>query len=207
MLESVGAAGLRAIQAAVETVTVDDTVTRYCVQLATSTRDHTDVLTGSSPRGSLGLALASRGFAVLRGRDYVLPDDVKDVAVPVLAHRIIWSLAFGVLPIFGKAAYAAGARPVRMIVPFAPGGPTDVIARFIAQKLTEAWGQQVVVDNRGGGNTLIGTDLVAKAGTEAASGARKSAGVGRSGSPTPREMMSAPFSMAAFFFASMAAKR
>ena len=82
------AAGLRAIQAAVETVTVDDTVTRYCVQLATSTRDHQDVLTGSSPRGSLGLALASRGFAVLRGRDYVIPEDVKAVARAVLSHRI-----------------------------------------------------------------------------------------------------------------------
>jgi MoxR-like ATPase len=80
--------GLRAIQAAVETVTVDDTVARYCVELATATREHTEVLTGSSPRGSLGLALASRGFAVLRGRDYVIPEDVKAVARVVLSHRI-----------------------------------------------------------------------------------------------------------------------
>jgi MoxR-like ATPase len=82
------AAGLRAMQAAVEGVTVDDTVTRYCVALATSTRDHKDVLTGSSPRGSLGLALAARGFAVVRGRDYVIPEDVKAVARAVLSHRI-----------------------------------------------------------------------------------------------------------------------
>ena len=82
------AAGLRAMQAAVETVTVDDTVARYCVDLATSTRDHKDVLTGSSPRGSLGLALAARGFAVIRGRDYVIPEDVKAVARAVLSHRI-----------------------------------------------------------------------------------------------------------------------
>jgi MoxR-like ATPase len=79
-------AGLRAMQAAVETVTVDDTVARYCVDLAT--RDHKDVLTGSSPRGSLGLALAARGFAVVRGRDYVIPEDVKAVARTVLSHRI-----------------------------------------------------------------------------------------------------------------------
>src|SRR4051812_24306990 len=59
-------AGLRAMQAAVETVTLDDSVARYCVELATATRDHKDVLTGSSPRGSLGLALASRAFAVVR---------------------------------------------------------------------------------------------------------------------------------------------
>src|SRR3954471_11843290 len=82
------AAGLAAIQAAVETVTLDDTVGRYCVDLATSTRDHKDVLTGSSPRGSLGLALAARAWAVVRGRDYVIPEDVKAVARAVLSHRI-----------------------------------------------------------------------------------------------------------------------
>jgi MoxR-like ATPase len=69
-------------------VTLDDTVARYCVELATATRDHRDVLTGSSPRGSLGLALAARGFAVIRGRDYVIPEDVKAVARAVLSHRI-----------------------------------------------------------------------------------------------------------------------
>jgi MoxR-like ATPase len=82
------AAGLRAMQAAVETVTLDDSVARYCVDLATATREHRDVLTGSSPRGSLGLALASRAFAVIRGRDYVIPEDVKAVARGVLSHRI-----------------------------------------------------------------------------------------------------------------------
>jgi MoxR-like ATPase len=46
------------------------------------------VLTGSSPRGSLALVLTARAFAVLRGRDYVVPEDVKAVARPVLAHRI-----------------------------------------------------------------------------------------------------------------------
>jgi MoxR-like ATPase len=82
------ASGLSAMQAAVESVTLDDTVARYCVDLATATRDHKDVLTGSSPRGSLGLALAARGFAVIRGRDYVIPEDVKAVARSVLSHRI-----------------------------------------------------------------------------------------------------------------------
>jgi MoxR-like ATPase len=80
--------GLAAMQAAVETVTVDESVGRYCVDLAAVTRAHGDVLTGASPRGSLGLLLAARGFAVLRGRDYVIPEDVKVVARSVLAHRI-----------------------------------------------------------------------------------------------------------------------
>jgi MoxR-like ATPase len=88
LAEVTDAAGLRAMQAATETVTVDETVSRYCVRLATATREHNDVLTGSSPRGSLGLVLAARGFALVRGRDYVIPEDVKAVARAVLSHRI-----------------------------------------------------------------------------------------------------------------------
>ena len=48
-------------------------------------------------------------------------------------------------------------------MPFAPGGSTDIIGRTVAQKLNEAWGQPVIVDNRPGGSTVIGTDVVAKA--------------------------------------------
>ena len=81
-------AGLLAKQAAVETVTVDESVGRYCVDLAIATRTHRDVLTGASPRGSLGLVLAGRAFALMRGRDYVVPEDVKAVARAVLSHRI-----------------------------------------------------------------------------------------------------------------------
>jgi MoxR-like ATPase len=80
--------GLLALQAAVETVRVDESVGRYCVDLAVATRAHHEVLTGSSPRGSLGLVLTARAFALLRGRDYVIPEDVKAVARSVLAHRI-----------------------------------------------------------------------------------------------------------------------
>ena len=82
------AAGLAAVQAAVERVQVDQSVGRYCVALAEATRAHSDVLIGASPRGSLGLVLAARGWALIRGRDYVIPEDVKAVATSVLAHRI-----------------------------------------------------------------------------------------------------------------------
>ena len=76
------------MQEAVERVTVDESVGRYCVALVTATRSHQHVLMGSSPRGSLGLLLAARAYAVIGGRDYVTPEDVKAVAEPVLAHRI-----------------------------------------------------------------------------------------------------------------------
>ena len=82
------APGLLGLQAAVETVRVDESVGRYCVDLAVATREHHEVLTGASPRGSLGLVLTARAFALLRGRDYVIPEDVKAVARSVLAHRI-----------------------------------------------------------------------------------------------------------------------
>ena len=82
------AATLLAMQGAVERVTVDESVGRYCVDLAVATRSHPHVLMGASPRGALGLLLASRAFAVIAGRDFVTPEDVKAVAQPVLAHRI-----------------------------------------------------------------------------------------------------------------------
>ena len=63
------------------------------------------------------------------------------------------------------AAFAQNypARPIRMILGFAPGGSTDLVARVVGQKMAEAWGQQVVIDNRPGANGMIGADLVAKA--------------------------------------------
>ena len=63
----------------------------------------------------------------------------------------------------GASAQAWPAKPVTFIVPFAPGGGTDITARTIAQKLTAKWGQSVVVENRGGAGGLLGADVVAKA--------------------------------------------
>jgi tripartite-type tricarboxylate transporter receptor subunit TctC len=64
---------------------------------------------------------------------------------------------------FASAAQNYPTKPIRMIVPFPPGGGTDITARAVAQKLTEAWGQTVVADNRPGANGTIGVDTTAKA--------------------------------------------
>ena len=62
-----------------------------------------------------------------------------------------------------SAQQAYPTKPIRMICPFPPGGTTDVVARLVAQKLTEAWKEQVIVDNRTGAGGIIGTELAAKA--------------------------------------------
>nr|WP_151524975.1 MoxR family ATPase [Serinicoccus kebangsaanensis] len=80
--------GLAAMQDAVERVPVEDDISRYCVELASATRRHRAVLVGSSPRGSLALMLTARAYAVIHGRDYLTPEDVKAVAHAVLDHRI-----------------------------------------------------------------------------------------------------------------------
>ncbi|MBC7256555.1 MAG: MoxR family ATPase [Chloroflexi bacterium] len=80
---------LRAMQRAFWETTVDETVRGYIVRLVQATRIHRDLALGASPRGSLGLYRASQALAVLRGRDYVLPDDVKHLAPYVLTHRLI----------------------------------------------------------------------------------------------------------------------
>ncbi len=77
-----------AMQAGVEATTVDPDVAGYCVDLAAATRRHSALEVGASPRGSQNLLLLARAVAVLDGRDFVLPEDVKRVAVPVLAHRL-----------------------------------------------------------------------------------------------------------------------
>jgi MoxR-like ATPase len=82
------AAGMLAMQAAVETVAVEESVGRYCVALASATRSHPQVLMGASPRGALALMLTARAYAVVAGRDYVVPEDVKAVARSVLSHRV-----------------------------------------------------------------------------------------------------------------------
>ena len=80
---------LRDMQSGIKEVYVDQAVAEYIVRLVTATREHPDVYLGASPRGSLNLYRAGQAFAALAGRDYVIPDDVKQLAVAVLAHRLI----------------------------------------------------------------------------------------------------------------------
>lgn len=80
-------------QEAVQEIHVGDDAKEYIVTLVEATRHHDDVYLGASPRGSLALYHASRAWAALQGRDFVLPDDVKALAEPTLAHRVIVSPA------------------------------------------------------------------------------------------------------------------
>ena len=80
---------LRAMQTAVRDIYVDPTVADYIVRLVSATRSHPDVYLGASPRGSIALYRAGQALAGLLGRDYVIPDDIKALAEPALAHRLI----------------------------------------------------------------------------------------------------------------------
>jgi len=87
------AAGIGAACSALSQVTVADEITSYVVRLVRATRDHTELTVGASPRAAVLLAGAARARAALEGRDYVIPDDVKALAVPVLRHRLTLSPA------------------------------------------------------------------------------------------------------------------
>ena len=80
---------LRATMEEIKRVFVSKSVERYLVDLVNRTRQSPDVYLGASPRGSLALFRTGQAVAALAGRDYVLPDDIKKMAVPVLAHRVI----------------------------------------------------------------------------------------------------------------------
>jgi MoxR-like ATPase len=80
---------LREMQLAVREIYVDSTVSDYIVRLVNGSRNHPDVYLGASPRGSLALYRAGQALAGLLGRDYVIPDDIKALVEPALAHRLI----------------------------------------------------------------------------------------------------------------------
>lgn len=102
---------LMALQQAVENIHVDPDILRYCVDLAAATRVDRAVEVGASPRGSQALMLVGRALAVLDGRDFVTPDDIKRVAVPALAHRLTLT----------PAAWAAGTTAERVVAGIVAG--------------------------------------------------------------------------------------
>jgi MoxR-like ATPase len=86
----ISAKEFRALQQVLETdVYIDDVVVEYITEIVRKTREHPQVAVGSSPRGSLALLKASRALALMNGRDFVTPDDIKTLAVDALAHRLI----------------------------------------------------------------------------------------------------------------------
>jgi len=78
-----------AMQKAIENVYVSEELIRYIANIIDATRHHPQLLAGSSPRGTQAIFKLARGWAALHGRDYVVPDDIKRLVVPVLAHRVI----------------------------------------------------------------------------------------------------------------------
>lgn len=78
-----------AAQSAIRDIHLDDKIRNYILQIVHASREHEDVLLGASPRASIALFRTSQALAAIGGRDFVLPDDVKRMAQPVLAHRII----------------------------------------------------------------------------------------------------------------------
>jgi MoxR-like ATPase len=83
------AAQLAALQTQVRDVSVDDAISDYLLRIVTATREHAELTLGVSTRGALTLSRATQARAFLENRDYVTPDDVKQLAVPVLAHRVV----------------------------------------------------------------------------------------------------------------------
>lgn len=72
-----------------KTIIISDPVRQYIIDIVRATRDHPAVQFGASPRGSLGLMRSGQALAGIRGRDYILPDDIKSLVIPVLTHRLI----------------------------------------------------------------------------------------------------------------------
>ena len=85
----VSAQEVLACQEAIRDVYVDDKIRRYLLEIVESTREHDDVQLGGSPRASIALFRTAQALAAVSGRNFVLPDDVKKMVVPVLGHRLI----------------------------------------------------------------------------------------------------------------------
>ncbi|HEY3263467.1 MAG TPA: MoxR family ATPase [Pseudonocardiaceae bacterium] len=120
----VDAERLGELQAAVERVDVDADVLSYCIELAAATRRHSAVEVGASPRGSLALMLVARALAVIDGRDFVLPEDVKECTLPALAHRLT----------LRPETWTSGTTAVQVVTELVGSVPTPTSARGSAAR-------------------------------------------------------------------------
>jgi MoxR-like ATPase len=120
---------LREMQAAVRDIFVHPDVAEYIVRLVGATRTHPDVYLGASPRGSLALYRAGQAIAALSGRDYVIPDDIKAIAVEALAHRLIIKTSSSMHDVDARQVVdeLLGAVPVD---PLRPGGGRGAAGDF-----------------------------------------------------------------------------
>jgi tripartite-type tricarboxylate transporter receptor subunit TctC len=104
-----------------------------------------------------------RAFAILRTD---LPDNAAHLTRSTIMTRLACRLAAALLllaPVTAPAADAYPTKPLRVVITFPPGGPTDVVVRLVTQRLTEEWGHPVIIDNRGGAGGIVGTEIVARA--------------------------------------------
>lgn len=120
---------LQRMQAGLEEIEVEESIGRYLVAVTAATREHHAVLVGASPRGSLALLLLARARAAMAGRDYVIPEDVKQVALPALSHRItlrpeMWLKRMDPAIVVGDVL-AATATPASGSVPGRPRAHLD----------------------------------------------------------------------------------
>ncbi len=88
---SCSAADIIALQQYADTIYIDELIKQYIVEIANATRSHPDTTLGVSPRASINMMKGVKAFAMLHARDYVIPDDVKAIAVPVMSHRVLLS--------------------------------------------------------------------------------------------------------------------
>jgi MoxR-like ATPase len=120
---------LTGMQTAIRDIYVDSTVADYIVRLVNGTRNHPDVYLGASPRGSIALYRAGQALAGLLGRDYVIPDDIKALAEPALAHRLIIKTSASIHDVQAANIIREllDATPIEGIRPTGgPGGPRSI---------------------------------------------------------------------------------
>jgi MoxR-like ATPase len=121
-------AELREMQAAVREIYVDASVAEYIVRLVNATRTHPDIYLGASPRGSIALYRAGQARAALLGRDYVIPDDVKTLSGPALAHRLIIKTSSSIREVDAETVVRELLDSVPVDAPARPGGPRRIEA-------------------------------------------------------------------------------